>query len=401
MNKKFRFLAVALTAVTVFSFGSCSDDVKTKIEQLRCEHTMDDGEVVKMATCADVGEKVFTCTLCGYTENEDIPAKGHIWQNVEAVSSACTEDGNTSGINCKVCGEWFMESVKIPATGHSVVIDEGYSPTCTEKGFTDGSHCGVCNEILTSQEELPANGHNVVTVAGKAPTCTEKGFTDGSHCGVCNEILTAQEEIPANGHNVVTVAGKEPTCAETGLTDGSICTVCDEVIIAQEVLPLSADHLDLDRNYYCDNCNTVCPLEEGTYEEVEVSVGEKVVGNWYRIYFNDNTYDNSYLKLTANLGVPSWGMPTSGLGICCCSNSEGEKKVSIGQGLDASFIHLSNSLIKVFVFEDYVDIKIEAGSFIESDFVYPDITEVDEITNETEISQFSAGRVYRLVPTEQ
>lgn len=257
MNKKIRFLAVALIAVTVFSFGSC--DVKTKIEQLRCEHTMDDGEVVKMATCADVGEKVFTCTLCGYTENEDIPAKGHIWQNVEAVSPACTEDGNTSGVNCKVCGEWFIESEKIPATGHVEHAIQGYAPTCTETGLTDGSLCIVCDEQVIRQEELPANGHNVVMVAGK-----------------------------------------EPTCAETGLTDGSICTVCDEVIIAQEVLPVSADHLDVDRNYYCDNCNTVCPLKEGTYSEVGIEEGDSLLNRWIRIYRVDDFFSN---RLVTSCGV--------------------------------------------------------------------------------------------------
>ena len=200
MNKKIRFLAVALIAVTVFSFGSC--DVKTKIEQLRCEHTMDDGEVVKMATCADVGEKVFTCTLCGYTENEDIPAKGHIWQNVEAVSPACTEDGNTSGVNCKVCGEWFIESEKILATGHVVHAIQGYAPTCTETGLTDGSICTVCDEQVIRQEELPANGHNVVTVAGKEPTCCEPGFTNSEACETCGEIFTPQTELLAHGEHV-------------------------------------------------------------------------------------------------------------------------------------------------------------------------------------------------------
>ena len=298
MKKKTRFLAVIIAALTVLSFGACSD-IEMKIKQMRCEHEMNDGDVTVKATCEDAGERLLTCTLCGYEETEDIPAMGHIWQNVEAVSPACTEDGNTSGINCKVCGEWFMESVKIPATGHSVVIDEGYSPTCTEKGFTDGSHCGVCNEILTSQEELPANGHNVVTVAGKAPTCTEKGFTDGSHCGVCNEILTAQEEIPANGHNVVTVAGKAPTCKETGLTDGEVCETCGVTFVEQEEIPMIAC-ADVDRNYYCDNCNTVCLLKEGTYSEVGIDDGDSLLNRWIRIYRADDFFSN---KLSTSCGV--------------------------------------------------------------------------------------------------
>ena len=257
MKKKTRFLAVIIAALTVLSFGACSD-IEMKIKQMRCEHEMNDGDVTVKATCEDAGERLLTCTLCGYEETEDIPAMGHIWQNVEAVSPACTEDGNTSGINCKVCGEWFMESVKIPATGHSVVIDEGYSPTCTEKGFSDGSHCGVCNEILTAQEEIPANGHNVVTVAGKAPTCKETGLTDGEVCETCGVTFVEQEEIPMIA------------CA------------------------------DVDRNYYCDNCNTVCLLKEGTYSEVGIDEGDSLLNRWIRIYRADNFFSN---RLSTSCGV--------------------------------------------------------------------------------------------------
>ena len=198
MNKKFKFLTFALTAVTLFSFGGCN--MKDKIEQTRCEHEMNDGEVTKSATCENVGEKLLTCDLCGYEETEYIPATGHTWQKIEEIAPTCTEAGDTDGVICVTCQEYFITPAKIPALGHSDVTDMGYAPTCTETGLTDGSHCSVCNEVITAQENLPANGHNIVTVAGKAATCMETGLTDGQVCKNCSFVYVKQEEIARVGH---------------------------------------------------------------------------------------------------------------------------------------------------------------------------------------------------------
>lgn len=194
MNKKIKFLTFALTAVTLFSFCGCN--MKDKIIQTRCEHEMNDGEVMKPATCENVGEKLLTCALCGYEETEYIPATGHMWQKVEEAAPTCMQVGNTDGVICLTCHEYFITPAKIPALGHIDVMDTGYAPTCTEMGLTDGSHCSVCNEVITVQEKIPANGHNIVTVTGKAATCTETGLSDGKYCSVCNEIFEQQVILP-------------------------------------------------------------------------------------------------------------------------------------------------------------------------------------------------------------
>ncbi|MFQ9390174.1 MAG: hypothetical protein ACLR1V_16505 [Coprococcus sp.] len=38
---------------------------------------MDDGKVTKEATCTEDGVKTNTCTVCGETKTEIIPAVGH------------------------------------------------------------------------------------------------------------------------------------------------------------------------------------------------------------------------------------------------------------------------------------------------------------------------------------
>ena len=54
------------------------------------EHKWDDGKVTKEPTCTEKGEKTFTCTECGATKVEEVPAKGHTY-----VDGKCTDCGVT------------------------------------------------------------------------------------------------------------------------------------------------------------------------------------------------------------------------------------------------------------------------------------------------------------------
>lgn len=54
------------------------------------EHSYDDGVVTKEPTCVEAGEKTFTCSECGHTYTEEIPATGHNYEN-----HICTNCGET------------------------------------------------------------------------------------------------------------------------------------------------------------------------------------------------------------------------------------------------------------------------------------------------------------------
>ena len=41
------------------------------------KHVWDEGKVTKEPTCTEKGEKLYTCTVCGETKTEEVPAKGH------------------------------------------------------------------------------------------------------------------------------------------------------------------------------------------------------------------------------------------------------------------------------------------------------------------------------------
>ena len=67
-------------------------------------HTWDEGEVVRPATCTEDGEIRYTCTECGKTKTEVIPAKGHTWSEEITVEATCQQPGKVYRI-CHVCGE--------------------------------------------------------------------------------------------------------------------------------------------------------------------------------------------------------------------------------------------------------------------------------------------------------
>ena len=99
-------MVLAVCAMSMFAVlaSGCSvtDIIKEKIEQARCEHVWDDGEVIKEATCIEVGELIKTCTLCEKTETEEIPLGEHKEITVSAVAQTCLKGGLTDGVKCEI-----------------------------------------------------------------------------------------------------------------------------------------------------------------------------------------------------------------------------------------------------------------------------------------------------------
>ena len=58
---------------------------------------------------------------------------------------------------CTICGSTKTES--IPATGHKTVVDKAVAATCITPGLTEGSHCSVCHKVIKTQTTIPSKGH--------------------------------------------------------------------------------------------------------------------------------------------------------------------------------------------------------------------------------------------------
>jgi len=163
-----------MTVITVSAFGE-SADISVTVHPEKDVHVWNDGEIIKAPACTDAGSKKYTCTVCGETKTETIPAIGHNygiwnsdgdkthsrvcrndkshietvehqWEDVILAPATCTERGSKF-CTCVVCGETKTES--IPAAGHSfgdwIITSEA---SYTETGVKERK-CEVCSETET------------------------------------------------------------------------------------------------------------------------------------------------------------------------------------------------------------------------------------------------------------
>ena len=179
---------------------TAGSDVSVDVVVVCKEHTWNDGEVQKAATCLEDGVRLLTCKACGETEEETIPKIPHQLSKTDRVEPTCAKTGMEAYWTCALCKKLFSdeaaeneiaEPVVIEKLPHTPVTDARVEPTCTEDGLTEGSHCSVCSEVLKAQEKIPMLGHawdeGVVT---KEATYAE----DGIRLFTCSRCKETREE---------------------------------------------------------------------------------------------------------------------------------------------------------------------------------------------------------------
>ena len=195
--------------------SNCGEVIATKVIPATGAHTWDNGTVTTEPTETTPGVRTYTCTVCGATRTETIPATGahtHVWDN-GTVTIAPTE--TTPGVRtytCTVCGATRTET--IPATGaHDYQFTKNVAPTCTADGY-DLYTCSGCG-ATEKRNPKPALGHKwdngTVTTE---PTETAPGVRTYT-CTVCGQ--TKNEIIPATGGSSVCPGG--PSCPSYGFSD--------------------------------------------------------------------------------------------------------------------------------------------------------------------------------------
>ncbi len=190
-----------------------------------------------------------------YLTNANIHFSEHTHKFASVVTDpTCTEQGFTT-YTCR-CKNKYVDNY-VNASGHTEVIDEAVAATCTADGLTEGKHCSVCNEVLVKQEVVAASGHDYVSLVTD-PTCTSIGYT--TYTCACGESYIG-DELPFAEHTVVIDYGFAPSCTADGMTDGKHCSVCNKIIAAQEVIGATG-HIDDDKDFFCDYCDTALPDDD-------------------------------------------------------------------------------------------------------------------------------------------
>lgn len=206
-------------------------------------------------TCTADGSAFYSCSTCGGTKTEKLPATGHQYGE-----PAWTWIGYESASATFTCANDASHEETVAAAVTSAVTKE---PTCTEDGlrtYTASVTFGEKNYTDTKTEGIKATGEHVWDngVVTTEPTCTAKGVKTYT-CTKCSATKT--EELNALGHNYETKR-TEPTCEKDGKEE-EVCSRCGDVRFSR-VLPATGHSYRWDprtRRTVCENCGKI--LDEG------------------------------------------------------------------------------------------------------------------------------------------
>lgn len=153
-------IPIALLLAILASLAGCSGTEEStgtmeSTDTESCEaHSFGEGVVTKEPYCGNEGERTFTCSVCGETKTESIPAMGEhsFSEEGEVIKNAnCTETG-IRRFSCTVCGATRDEEI---STQEGHIYDSGVvtkEATCTEEG-TRLLTCTLCGGTL--EETIP------------------------------------------------------------------------------------------------------------------------------------------------------------------------------------------------------------------------------------------------------
>lgn len=167
-------------------------------------HTWDSGTVTTAPTCTKAGERTYTCTKCGATKIEPIPATGHSWKS-DWTSDATHHWHECTNKNCDVTDN---------AGKNGYAEHSGGKATCKDQAI-----CEICGDSYGSLD--PNNHTDLKHVDAKAATAAEEGNIAYWYCDGCKKYFSdaaATKEIT----KAATVTAKLPPKITAG--DGAAVT---------------------------------------------------------------------------------------------------------------------------------------------------------------------------------
>lgn len=147
-------------------------------------------ETTKDSTCTSVGERTYTCSVCGDQYVEEITMLAHAYTAAVTKEPTCTSTG-TRMYTCSGCGGQYTE--EIPMSEHSYVWSVLKEPTCTDSGLYIYT-CSGCGGQHT--ESVEALGHDWISTDSADDTYM---LPEGTSCPDCSGTDFAAELDEING----------------------------------------------------------------------------------------------------------------------------------------------------------------------------------------------------------
>lgn len=213
---------VTLGASSAFGFVGCKKNKPTDSSNnsgsvTECtQHTWNDGEVTKKATCVAKGEKTYTCTKCSATKTEEVAINpnGHTYKEESKEAATCVLHGMTT-YTCQDC-QYSYSEVSETAKGHALsgctwTQDVMEVDNCQYQAV-EKTTCPTCKVEIVRNVGEAYTKHESASTSIDAATCMKKG-TKTIHCNSCNATETEEIAIDAKAH-----------AWDDGSTEGGITT---------------------------------------------------------------------------------------------------------------------------------------------------------------------------------
>ena len=194
----------------VYTCSNCNDSYEEEIPATSHNYELTD---TKEATCIEAGYNKYTCINCSDSYEEGIDMISH---NYTVVG----DNGHVKTYVCDICGDSYNE---VYGDEHNFTIIDKTEPTCNSEGIVY-YECSDCGE--TYEEVLPRTNHILETITTLNPTCTSVGESV-TKCTNCGEIISTNS-IPVINHTLETILTTEPTCSSEGEMVTK-CTICGEI----------------------------------------------------------------------------------------------------------------------------------------------------------------------------
>ena len=221
------------------AFGTFDNIVMEKVVACEHDYQLTDGT---FPTCETEGSATYTCSICGDSYTEDLPAYHNGGMEYTPAKEAidCANPGNIENYYCPGCNEYFADAYA------QEIINPWYIEVTVDcvkpEGLADcaGWTCETCGN-----ENFGAGEHDVL-------------ICQGGTCSKCNA------EIEGVGcQNLDTPACEDGVChycggfvAGFGHENGAWAPCCDGECSygCGLIYPATEDHVDADADDYCDNC---------------------------------------------------------------------------------------------------------------------------------------------------